>query len=173
MTLIYSMIAAMAQNHVIGVDNTMPWHLPDDFKRFKTLTMGNPVIMGRKTYESILEQLGKPLPGRTSIIVTRQGDYPSPEGVFTARSIEDAIRVAKDVAKKTDSNEVFCVGGAQLYEQFLQFSDRIYLTIIEKDFNGDAQFPKISRDDWDIEVTKTEVIEGSFSYRFETWNRQK
>lgn len=132
-----SVIAAMAQNRVIGINNTLPWRLPEDLKHFKALTMGHHIVMGRKTYESI----GKPLPGRTTVIVTRSPDYAIP-GCLVAHSVEAALAACQD------DDEIFFVGGAELYRQVLPRADRLYLTEIQRPFEGDARFPEFSADQW-------------------------
>ncbi len=132
-----SIIAAMGNGRVIGKDNTLLWHIPDDLKRFKALTLGHPVIMGRKTFESIVAVLGKALPGRTNIVVTRDVDWKY-EGALVAHSLEDAIAQAKEI----DSDEIFIGGGAQLYAQALPHTNRLYLTLIDDDKDGDAYFPE-------------------------------
>lgn len=138
-----SLIVAMAQNRCIGKDGRMPWHISDDLKRFKTLTMGHPVIMGRKTFESIISYLGKPLPGRTNIVISRAGSSYYPDSsVFS--TIEDAI----DHAKTLGSAEVFIIGGAQIYAQTIDQADTIHLTQIHHDVEGDAFFPAFDRDNW-------------------------
>ena len=132
-----SLIVAMANNRVIGINNTLPWHLPADLKHFKTLTMGHHILMGRKTYESI----GKPLPGRTSVVITRNHDYRA-EGVTIAHTLEEAI------ALSDDDTEIFIIGGAELYRQAIQLSDRIYLTEIELETTGDAHFTELDKNVW-------------------------
>lgn len=127
------MIAAMANNRVIGKDNKMPWHLPEDLRHFKALTLGKPVVMGRKTYESI----GRPLPGRHNIVISRQADL-NIEGVTTVTSFEDAKIAAGDC------EELIIMGGGQLYAELLEKSDILYLTEISLDVEGDTYFP-----DWD------------------------
>lgn len=133
-----SLIVAVADNNVIGMNNKMPWHIPEDFKHFKEITMGKPCIMGRKTYESILDQLGKPLPGRTSIVVSRSG-YEH-EGAVSASSLEEAI----NKASAEDSDEVMIIGGAQIYKEALNknLADRVYLTRVHQEPEGDAFFPE-------------------------------
>ncbi len=121
---------------VIGRKNKLLWPIPDDLKRFKELTMGHPVIMGRKTFESILSSLKKPLPGRTNIVVTRDVKW-NHEGVVAANSIEDAIKKASEL----DTEEIFVMGGAQIYEQSLPLLNRLYVTLIDADEEGDAYFP--------------------------------
>jgi dihydrofolate reductase len=125
-----SIIAALASNNVIGRGNQMPWHLPADLKRFKALTMGHHLVMGRKTFESI----GRPLPGRTTIVVTRRGDFSAPE-VVVAASLDAALDLARG------DGEVFIAGGADIYEQMIHRADRMYLTRVHADFEGDAFFP--------------------------------
>lgn len=123
-------------NHVIGHGNGLLWRIPDDLKRFKQLTMGHPVIMGRKTFESILASLGKPLPGRTNIVITHDQDYAS-EGAVVAHSLEEAL----EKARAMDQEEIHIGGGAQLYEQALPFVDKLYLTLIDDEKEGDTFFP--------------------------------
>lgn len=125
-----SMIAAMANNRIIGKDNQMPWHLPADFAWFKQSTMGKPIVMGRKTYESI----GRPLPGRLNIVISRDASL-SIEGVTTVTSIEQAKQVAGDV------EELMIIGGGSIYQACLAQADQLYLTFIDADIEGDTQFP--------------------------------
>jgi len=113
------------------------WPIPEDLKRFKRLTMGHPVIMGRKTFESILTALGKPLPGRTNVVITRDTNY-APAGAVVAHSLDEAIQKASEI----DSEEIFIGGGAQIYEQALPATDRLYLTLIDDEKPGDAYFPQ-------------------------------
>lgn len=129
-------IVAMASNRCIGKDNTLPWRLPADLKRFKQLTMGHTLVMGRKTYESI----GRPLPGRTMVVLTRQKDY-APQGVQVAHSLEQALELAR-------GDEVFIAGGADLYQQTLGHLRRLYLTRIERDYEGDTFFPDVDLSGW-------------------------
>ena len=131
-----SAIVAMASNRCIGKDNALPWRLPADLKRFKQLTMGHTLIMGRKTYESI----GRPLPGRTTLVVTRQPDY-APEGVQVAHSLEQALEQAR-------GDEVFLAGGADLYRQAMDRVRRLYLTRIERAYEGDTFFPELDLSGW-------------------------
>jgi len=127
---IISLIAAMAKNRVIGKNNEMPWHLPADLKHFKAVTLGKPIIMGRKTYESI----GRPLPGRTNIVISTNKAY-TLEGCETATSLEEAIKLVKEV------EEVMIIGGGFLYSQTLKFADKLYLTFIDLEEDGDTFFP--------------------------------
>ncbi|AFZ74483.1 dihydrofolate reductase [Natronobacterium gregoryi] len=139
-------IAAVADNGVIGVDGEMPWHLPEDLQHFKETTMDHPVIMGRVTYEGILEALGEPLPGRTTIVLTSQ-DLETPENAVVANDLEDALEKAKTAARERhDADRVFVAGGATVYEQFLLALDRLIVTEIHDDPDGDARFPEWDRD---------------------------
>lgn len=139
-----SLIVAAAENDAIGKDNQLIWHLSDDLKRFKKLTSGHHIIMGRKTFESF----PKPLPNRTHIVITRQQDYKVPEGVIVVNSMEDAI----DAARK-DSNP-FVIGGGEIYKQALPFATKIELTRVHHEFEADAFFPKIDTTQWK-EVSNT------------------
>ena len=141
-----TLLVAMASNRCIGIDNKMPWHISEDFKHFKRLTIGKPCIMGRKTFESIVAQLGKPLPGRENLIVSRSGF--SYEGAHSYVSLEDAIEAAKTMAEKDGLEEICVVGGAQIYAQALPFADRLELTLVHKEVEGDAFFPEFSVDEW-------------------------
>ncbi len=134
-----SIIAAMSANRVIGSSNNLPWRLPADLKRFKNLTMGHHLIMGRKTFESI----GQPLPGRTTVVITHQTGY-APSGVLVAHSIDQALQLA------ADDPEVFVAGGGQIYQQMLPRADRLYLTSIHEEFEGDTDFPEFKESDWKL-----------------------
>ena len=134
---IISLVVAAADNNVIGKDNTMPWHIPEDFKHFKAVTMGKPCIMGRKTFESILASLGKPLPGRVNIIVSRKNYQHA--GALTCKDLEEAV----EQAGKTGAEEICIVGGAQIYAQAMAIADKIHLTRVHQSPEGDAFFPKL------------------------------
>jgi dihydrofolate reductase len=134
-----SLIVAMAENRVIGRDNQLPWRLPADLKHFKQLTLGKPVVMGRHTWESI----GRPLPGRTNIVVTRDDTYRA-DGALVAHSIDDAMRLAGE------AEEVMIIGGATLYEQTIERADRIYLTLVHAEPDGDSRFPEIDPRAWRV-----------------------
>lgn len=136
--MIISLIAAMDRNRLIGRENGLPWHLPDDFKHFKSVTLGKPVIMGRKTFESI----GKPLPGRKNIVISRSG-FSAP-GVTVVSSIDQALTAA------TGSDEVMIIGGASFYEQMIARADHMYLTHVDAECEGDAWFPQFDLKDWKI-----------------------
>lgn len=131
------MVAAMGRGRVIGKDNALLWHIPDDLKRFKALTLGHPVIMGRKTWESLPERF-RPLPGRMNIVVTRQDGYEA-TGAVVAHSLEDARAAAM---RAEGGEEVFIIGGAQLYAEALPIAHRLYLTLIDDTKEGDAYFPE-------------------------------
>lgn len=128
--MILSLIVAASENHVIGINNTLPWHLSEDLKRFKKLTMGSPIIMGRKTFESI----GRALPGRDNIVITKNNAF-NFEGIIKVNSIDEAIHKVKN------SEEVFFIGGATIYEQIIDLVDRIYLTKVYSTIDGDTFFP--------------------------------
>ena len=123
----------------IGINNTLPWNIPEDLRNFKKLTFGNPIVMGRKTFDSI----GKPLPGRRNIVISRNSALKI-ENCEIANSLDAAIRIAKS----QNPDEVFIIGGAQIYEQAMQFADRLYLTEINQDVKGDAFFPNFSGKKW-------------------------
>ena len=132
-----SIICAMDSNHLIGCDNALPWHLPSDFAWFKQNTMGKPILMGRKTFESI----GKPLPGRRNVIISRDPAYQA-DGCDTCPSIDDAL------ALTGDQEEVMLIGGASLYAQTIAQADKLYITEVHDQFEGDAWFPDIDEEIW-------------------------
>ncbi|MEX2589969.1 MAG: dihydrofolate reductase [Chitinophagales bacterium] len=134
-----SSIAAVSENNAIGKDNDLMWHLPDDLKFFKKHTLGHPVIMGRKTYDS----MGKPLPKRSNIVLTRDKNF-NAEGVEVFHDIATAI----DRAKEIDGEEIFIIGGANIYKQSLDYCNRLYLTRIHAPFDGDVFFPEIDESKW-------------------------
>lgn len=155
-----ALVAALAHRRVIGVANRLPWHLPEDLQRFKRLTMGAPVIMGRRTHESI----GRPLPGRRNIVVTRQTQAAWP-GCEVAHSLEEALTLAGDVP------EVFVIGGAELYAQALPRADRLYLTLIDADYEGDAFFPAFDHKEWREIGREPGVSASGLRYAFVTYVR--
>ena len=138
-----SLIAAVSDNGVIGRDGQLPWHVPGDLRFFKRVTMGKPVIMGRRTWESIR----KPLPGRTNIVVTRQRDYLA-EGAEVVGTLEDALTLATQVATRDGVEELMVVGGEELYRLALPVADRLYITEVHVDVQGDARFPTWDRSAW-------------------------
>lgn len=140
MKAIISLVVACADNNVIGIKNAMPWHIPEDFQHFKAVTLGKPCIMGRKTFESILAQLGKPLPGRVNIIVSRRNYQHA--GALTCKDLNEAI----EQARKTGTEEICIIGGAQIYEQALPLADKIHLTRVHQSPDGDAFFPVLGKE---------------------------
>ena len=160
------LVAAVAENGVIGVDGEMPWHYPADLRRFKETTMGHPVIMGRRTYESIADRLGGPLPDRTNIVLSRREDLDLPEGAVHAESVEAALDAAAE-ALDPDQEAVYVAGGATVYEQFLPRADRLVLTEVPGEPEGDTYFPEWDREDW-VEHERVEREELAFvTYRRE------
>jgi dihydrofolate reductase len=138
-----ALIAAVAANGVIGRDGGLPWRLSTDLKRFKQLTMGKPVVMGRKTFQSI----GKPLPGRTNIVVTRDASFASP-GVVVVPDIASGLGAAEAAAESSGVDEVFVIGGAQIYAAAIDLADRLYITHVDAEPVGDARFPAIEPAKW-------------------------
>ena len=138
-----SLIVAATENGVIGKDNDMPWKISSDLRYFKNITMNKPIIMGRKTFQSI----GKPLPGRVNIVITRDTSF-AVDGVITAHSVEMAIDVAKSIAEVKGLKEIMIIGGAQIYALCLPEADRLYLTRIHAEIEGDAHFPDLDAKDW-------------------------
>ncbi len=149
-----SIIVAVADNHLIGGSNKLLWHLSADLKRFKSLTMGHPVIMGRKTFESI----GRPLPGRENVVITRNSKFKA-DGITVVSSLDEAL-------KKFTDRDVFIIGGAEIYAQSLSMADRIYLTRIYHSFEGDAFFPVIDESKWKIEKTEMHEPDEKNPYRY-------
>lgn len=136
-----SLIVALDRNRVIGLNNEIPWRLPADLKHFRKMTMGKPVIMGRRTYESI----GRPLTGRHNIIVTRNRGYQA-KGCTVVHSVDEALSIS-------NGGEVMVIGGAQLYEQFLPIAKRLFMTLLETEFEGDSYFPEVSGREW-VEISR-------------------
>jgi dihydrofolate reductase len=137
-----SLVAAVAENGVIGVDGEMPWHYPEDLERFKETTMGYPVVMGRKTYESIERRLDGPLPGRTNIVLSRRESLDLPEGAVHARDVEEALDHA-EAALDEEQKTVYVIGGASVYEAFIDRADELLITEIPEAPEGDTHFPEI------------------------------
>ena len=160
-----SLIVAASENNAIGKSNDMPWHLPEDLKFFKNTTWGMPVIMGRKTFEAV----GKPLPGRTNIIVTTNPNW-SAENTITAASIEEAIKVAKE----SNAKEIFITGGGEIYRQTLPLADKVYLTRVQTVLDGDAFFPEMDLNIWEICFEKHVKADekNKFDMTFQTWIRK-
>lgn len=156
----FVLVAAVADNGVIGVDGEMPWHLPEDLQHFKETTMGHPVVMGRKTYESIARHLDGPLPGRHSVVLTSR-DLDVPEGAETVASIADAVDVSETAAAEMGVETVYVVGGATVYEQFLDRATGMVLTELDDSYDGDTRFPEWDRDEW---VESDRDGRGGFSF---------
>ena len=157
--MIISLIAAMGQGRVIGIENRLPWRLPADMKHFRALTMGKPVLMGRKTFDSI----GKPLPGRTNIVVSQDPNF-HPDGVAVANSIAEGLAAGRDAA------EIMVIGGASFYAQLLPRAQRLYITEIHHHFAGDAFFPTWNPGEWREIAREDHSADGenSYSYSFVT-----
>ena len=161
--MIRSIIVAQSQNRVIGINNTLPWHLPADLKRFKAITMGHHMIMGRKTYDSI----GKPLPGRTRIVITRDKTLQY-EGCIMAHSLSEAFAIAE----KNNETEAFVIGGAELIKQAITICDRLYLTNIHQHFEGDTFLDELSGDWKTIEhIDHMPDEKNVYAYSFVTYGK--
>jgi dihydrofolate reductase len=154
-----SLIVAHASNHVIGLNNTLPWHLPEDLKRFRALTMGHHIIMGRKTYES----LGRLLPGRTTIIITRNKDF-KVEGALIAHSLQAALMLTGS------DTEPFVIGGAELYKDGLKHATKLYITEVHADYEGDAFFGPIDLAQWKENERENSVTEAGLKYSYVTYS---
>jgi dihydrofolate reductase len=167
----FSLIVAMANHNCIGRNNDLPWHVPEDLKRFKTLTLEKPVVMGRKTFESILARLGKPLPKRKTLLISGSGyqyDGVDCENVITYTSLKELIN---SVPHDFPNDEIMIAGGASIYAQALPFVGKLYLTFIDTNVeNGDAFFPTLDPKEWTISASET--FSGEPNYRFETWVRK-
>ena len=164
------LIMARAENGIIGADNALPWHISADLKNFKRLTMGKPVVMGRKTFESI----GKPLKGRANIIITRQSDW-SASGAIVCHDIKEAVKTAKTQAEKNGVDEVMVIGGAEIYARVLNEADRFYLTEVHRPYEGDAWFAAPDKTQW-TETSRERFgpdKEGGPSYSFVSLDRRK
>lgn len=144
MTLI-SLIAAVARNNVIGANQSIPWRIPSDFAWFKQTTMGKPMVMGRKQFETF----PRPLPGRPHIVVTRQPGY-APEGVIVRHSLEDGLAAAREIASACGVDEIMVIGGGDIYAQALPHADRLYISHVDLEPDGDVRFPAIDPDAWEV-----------------------
>lgn len=162
--MIISLVVAAATNNAIGKDGTMPWHLPNDMKHFKNVTWGMPVIMGRKTFES----LGKALPGRKNIVITRQVDW-SAVSTVPVKSIDDALFVAKE----TDAKEVMVIGGGEIYRALFDKAKRIYLTRVEAEPDADTFFPSLDPQHWHLVSQRNHEADekNAYNYSFQVWER--
>ena len=151
-----SLVVAASTNNVIGSDGGLPWHLPDDLRHFKRLTTGNPIVMGRKTFESI----GRPLPDRRNIVMTRDPDYMA-RGCDVVSSVREALDI------EADADEVMIIGGGQVYRDFLPHADRIYLTRVQADVEGDTYFPDIDEAGWRLVSSEPHAADEKHAYAFD------
>lgn len=157
-----SMISAIAKkNRAIGKNNALLWHIPEDFQHFKELTSGHAIIMGENTYKSI----GRPLPNRTNIVLSQTPDF-APEGCIVVRSIEESL----DVAKQFEAEEIFICGGASIYKQFISLADRLYLTLVEGDYDADTFFPEYP--EFTKEMEREEKNNGKYAFTFVTLEKE-
>lgn len=157
-----SFVVAMDENRAIGKDNDLPWYLPNDLKHFKKTTMGKPIVMGRKTYESI----GKPLPGRENIVVTRDHSYEA-EGTTIVHSVNEVLQI--------DAEEICVIGGSEIFKQFLPVADRLYITVIHHIFDADTYFPELNDNEWK-EVSRTAGIvdeKNKYAHEFVVYEKIK
>ncbi|MBL0181598.1 MAG: dihydrofolate reductase [Chitinophagaceae bacterium] len=157
-----SLIVAAAENNAIGKNNQLLWHLPNDLKFFKNTTWGMPVVMGRKTYESV----NKPLPGRFNIVITRQADWKAEE-VIVATDLTDALKKAGE----TNCKETFIIGGGEIYKQGIEIADKIYITRVHAVLDGDTFFPAIDEAKWALAASQDFAVDDkhAFAYSFQTW----
>jgi len=153
-----ALIAAVAQNNVIGSKNDLPWYLPEDLKHFKELTTGHTVLMGRKTYESIIKRLGKPLPNRKSVVISHQKDYNVPAGVESFSSVADAFAAHQQ-------EDIFVIGGGEIFNQTFNLADTLYITHVHKNYPGDVYFPPIDTNIW--QKVSEELHEGFAFAKYE------
>ncbi|RXZ45540.1 dihydrofolate reductase [Crenobacter cavernae] len=156
-----TLVAAMAEGNVIGVANTLPWHLPEDLKHFKAVTLGKPIVMGRKTYDSI----GRPLPGRRNVVVTRNRDWHA-DGVEVAHSLDEAL------ARLAEVDEVCVIGGGELFAQSLAGADKLSLTEIALEVDGDAFFPEVDKNVWREASREEHVSADGLAYAFVEYLRR-
>ena len=170
MTVRISMIAGVAENGVIGSNQAIPWRIPSDFAYFKRITMGKPMVMGRKQFETV----GRPLPGRTNIIVTRQQGY-QPEGTLVFATIDAALGEARNIAQADGVDEIMIIGGGEIYAQLMGRADRLYISHVDLHPEGDVRFPSIAPEDWVVvdlpEVTPS--AKDSATYRVKVYERRK
>ncbi|CAA0080013.1 Dihydrofolate reductase type 3 [Zhongshania aliphaticivorans] len=163
-----SLIVAMAKNRVIGIDNQLPWHLPADLKHFKATTMSKPIVMGRKTWESI----GRPLPGRSNIVVSRRAGFVA-EGAAVVSNVADGLELARSEAAAAGLEEIFVIGGETIYRQVMDLVDRVFVTEVDLEPEGDAWFPKMEPNDWKEVARECYPVtsDGSPGYCFVTLQR--
>jgi dihydrofolate reductase len=159
-----SFLVAMDENRIIGKDNQLPWSLPEDLKYFKRVTMGHPIIMGRKTHESI----GRVLPGRENIVITRQLNYQS-EGCTVFYSVQELVKYCRE-----QDTEVFVIGGAEIFNEMFTFADRLYITLIHESFDGDTYFPEFDLNEWELTSSETGIKDekNPYDYEFRIYKRK-
>ncbi|PZX54798.1 dihydrofolate reductase [Algoriphagus chordae] len=160
-----SLIAALATNHVIGKQNDLVWRLPDDFKRFKSITSDHYILMGRKTFES----LGKPLPHRTHLVITRNKDYQVPEGHFVFENVKDAFSFCQD----KEVSQLYVIGGGEIYCQTLPLADELVLTEVEASPEGDTYFPEFDKDNWKVTFSEFHPADDRHQYAFSYVNYER
>ena len=165
-----SVIVAVAENGIVGRDNALPWHLPADLKYFKKMTVGKPIVMGRKTFESI----GRPLPGRTNIVISRNPDFVA-QGVFVCASVQDALAVAADVSSRDGGNELMVIGGAAIYSATIPLAECLYITEVHAEVKGDAQLPAIEWGQWQEQSRQRHSASeaGGFDFSFVVYRRRE
>jgi dihydrofolate reductase len=165
-----SAIAAMGQNRIIGHNNDLAWELPDDFQYFKDTTMGYPILMGRKTFQA----LGRPLPRRENIVITRHGELPHTEGIVVCYHLEEGLAKAKALALETwGVKEIFVIGGGEIYRQAMPWTNRLHLTFIDGRFEGDTTFPEVDFSQWELVEERRHPADErhAYSFRFTVWDR--
>lgn len=155
------LIVAVSRNGVIGLNNQLPWHLPEDLKYFKSVTMGKPIVMGRKTYDSI----GRPLPGRTNIVITRDASWSAP-GVEVAQTLETALELGATACDAAGVEEIMVIGGEQIYRMTLDSAERLYLTQVDAEVEGDAFFPEIDPKIWNQVSVQVPEKTDTHPYKF-------
>jgi dihydrofolate reductase len=170
--MIRSIVVAASRNDVIGYRGALPWHIPEDLRRFRQLTMGHPVIVGRLTYDSIVNQLGRPLPGRTSIVISSQAQVGSSGQQIWVPSVASAISKAQELEARGLGSEVFIIGGASVYQQTLSIVDKVYLTRVHEDVSGDSVMPTGWLTGFRLVDREDSAEESAQEYSFLEYNRE-
>ena len=162
-----SAIVAAAENNCIGINNDLPWHLPGDLKRLKSITMGKALIMGRKTHESVsARREGKPLPGRVHVVISRNMPESDIDGIYVVRSVEEAFQKAKEYSEQNNQDEMIIFGGAQIYELALPQTHQIYFTRVHQIVDGDAFFPELAKQEWNETLQESHETEDGLKYDY-------